>query len=520
MLPRLTHWPIGRQLGLIILLFCAAIGILMFMSASAMEILSGTRAYVGGEGLWSKSQKVATYRLARYVMDGQEADYREYEKFIAVPLGDSQARRELIKSGFFQREIVKQGFIQGRNHPDDIPIMTAMVRWFPGMYPIKDVLHIWAEGDRCIAQLQAVADEIRADMRRGSVSPTRKKHYIQKIEAIDAELMPLEDAFSFTLGTGARWLKRNVLWGMVGLTALMIWMTIAIASRIIQRLCGNIEELRSTAVRVGSGDYSTPLHSDSRNEMGELFHSFQAMIEKRQDNEKQILMLNEQLRHHVQDLEDFAYSIAHDLRTPLRSLDGYAALLRDDLRQHLDPETSGYIQRIREKAQTMGNLIDDLLRLSRLSRTEMQTTHIPMESMVRELFQEMVSGIANRRIRWTVSPMPSIAGDQPLIRQVWTNLIANALKFSRTRDVSEIEAGGALEDKQAVYFIRDNGVGFDMRYADKLFGVFQRLHGQNEFEGTGAGLSIVRRIVERHGGRAWAQARLNEGATFYFSIPT
>ena len=220
------------------------------------------------------------------------------------------------------------------------------------------------------------------------------------------------------------------------------------------------------------------------------------------------------------ELEAFTYSVSHDLRAPLRSIDGYSKILQEDYSSTLDREANRLLQIIRNNAHRMGHLIDDLLDFSRMGRKELDRTIVDMNALVGHVRQELVSQEVNRKIEFTVKPLKEVQGDLSMMRQVWINLISNALKYSRKQQVSKIEIGCKNEDHHIVYYIQDNGVGFDMKYSEKLFGVFQRLHKIEEFDGTGVGLALVHRIVSRHGGKIWAEAHLNEGATFFFFIPS
>ena len=220
------------------------------------------------------------------------------------------------------------------------------------------------------------------------------------------------------------------------------------------------------------------------------------------------------------ELEAFSYSVSHDLRAPLRAVDGFSRMVLTDYAPKLDDEGRRMLGVIRSEAQRMGRLIDDLLAFSRLGRQPIEAARIDMQALVQEVCDELLALEPERQVRFELHPLPSALGTQSMIRQVWINLIGNALKFTKEREVAEIEIG-VTEDESGgrVYYVKDNGVGFDMRYAEKLFGVFQRLHSQQEFPGTGVGLALVQRIVQRHGGRVWAEAEVNRGATFYFMLP-
>jgi signal transduction histidine kinase len=219
------------------------------------------------------------------------------------------------------------------------------------------------------------------------------------------------------------------------------------------------------------------------------------------------------------ELEAFAYSVSHDLRAPLRHLAGFSELLQKNSAQALDDKGKRYVGVILESAKRMGTLIDDLLAFSRIGRAETNKRTINLGQLVEEALADVRRDVGDRKIVWTVGKMPVGYGDRAMLRLALVNLIANAVKFTRTRTPAEIEIGQMpATDDQVVIFVRDNGVGFDMKYVGKLFGVFQRLHSAETFEGTGIGLATVQRIAHRHGGRAWGEGSLNQGATFYLSI--
>jgi light-regulated signal transduction histidine kinase (bacteriophytochrome) len=225
-----------------------------------------------------------------------------------------------------------------------------------------------------------------------------------------------------------------------------------------------------------------------------------------------------QLQESNKELESFSYSVSHDLRAPLRAIDGFALMIEEDYVDRLDAEGRRYLSVIRENAKRMGGLIDDLLEFSRVGRLPVLAREIDVDQLVRELAAELTDG-DSARAQVQIGSLPPARGDPGLLRQVWTNLLSNALKYSGKAARPRIEVSGRQTALESSYSVRDNGVGFDMTYADKLFGVFQRLHRADEFDGTGVGLAIVQRVVARHGGRVWAEGKVNEGATFSFALP-
>jgi signal transduction histidine kinase len=220
------------------------------------------------------------------------------------------------------------------------------------------------------------------------------------------------------------------------------------------------------------------------------------------------------------ELEAFSYSVSHDLRAPLRHIDGYAALLSKTAAESLNDKARRYLQTISDSAKQMGQLIDDLLVFSRMGRQEMLHSTVNLNQLIKTVIHDLRLDLQGTTISWTIASLPEVPGDPAMLRQVFMNLLSNAVKFTATRPKPQIEIGATRDTPgQITIFVRDNGVGFDMQYVNKLFGVFQRLHRNDEFEGTGIGLANVRRIIHRHGGRTWAEGAIDQGATFYLSLP-
>jgi PAS domain S-box-containing protein len=230
----------------------------------------------------------------------------------------------------------------------------------------------------------------------------------------------------------------------------------------------------------------------------------------------------QQLEETNAELESFAYSVSHDLRAPLRHISGFVNLLQADAGDQLDEQSTYYLQVINKAAIKMGQLIDDLLAFSRMGRKELVKKRVNMNELLAEVQQQFTQDIGNRDVIWKIESLSEVMADPALLRQVWANLLENALKYTRIRPTTSIEIGQMPpgENNEVIFFVRDNGVGFDNRYIDKLFGVFQRLHRDEEFEGTGIGLATVRRIIHRHNGRVWAEGKIDKGATFFFTLPT
>ena len=325
--------------------------------------------------------------------------------------------------------------------------------------------------------------------------------------------------------------ERFRLYGII--SALVISISFLLAfflSKIMQKSISEpILSLAETARAISERrDYSVRATQLGKDEIGLLTDAFNDMLRQIEEQNQELSRFNQTLEQKVADrtlelkninkeLESFSYSISHDLRAPLRSIHGYTNILSTEYASKLDDEAKRLMNIILSNTQRMGQLIDDLLSFSRMGRKELVKENISMKALVAEIWEELKPE-QNRKIELILGNLKDSMGDKGTIRQVWTNLISNAIKFTNMREKAIIEISSEEKGDTITYCIKDNGTGFDMQYYNKLFGVFQRLHSQKEFEGTGVGLAIVQRIVTKHGGSVWANSKLGEGSAFYFSL--
>lgn len=315
-------------------------------------------------------------------------------------------------------------------------------------------------------------------------------------------------------------------WPILGTVLVIVAAVIVVGLLVARDITLPLRRLVAGTDEIGRGNLDCRMGIQSPDELGELSRAFDRMVEKlksttisRDELEVKVRQRTERLDEVNRELEAFAYSVSHDLRAPLRAINGFISILLEEYEQKLDAEGRRICEVIADSARNMGTLIDDLLAFSRSGRAEINSTQIDMEKLARSVFDELTDPRQRQHIQLHVGALPPAVADRTLIHQVWVNLISNAIKFSAGKETPVISIDGESLNGENIYRVQDNGVGFDMKYADRLFGVFQRLHSSTQFEGNGVGLAIVKRVVNRHGGRVWAEGMVDRGAVFYFTLP-
>jgi len=337
--------------------------------------------------------------------------------------------------------------------------------------------------------------------------------------------------FHYELGEIAS--RRRLYAGLVGAIALASMLAAFIVSSRLRRLISQpVARLAESARTVSeTKDYSIRVEKQTEDELGLLVDSFNEMLADIQQRDDELHKAHDELEQRVtertaqlesvnKELEAFTYSVAHDLRAPLRHIDAFSRILAEEAGPQLPPQGNQYLERILQATRQMGQLVDDLLNLSRVGRKELSLQTTGLNSLVEEVLSDLQPEVEKRQIEWKIGKLPFVDADPALLKQVFVNLLSNAVKYTRTREHAVIEVGSLNSNGTPGVFVRDNGVGFNMKYAQKLFGIFQRLHRQEDFEGTGIGLATVQRIIHKHGGRVWAEAELDKGAAFYFTLGT
>jgi len=314
--------------------------------------------------------------------------------------------------------------------------------------------------------------------------------------------------------------RKTLKAGVLATTVLVaVFGVIAVAAWVAMKVLVPIRSLADAAKAVSQGKLDARALEGGPIEIAETAVQFNRMLAALDKTKDDLERHAAQLAASHKDLESFSYSVSHDLRAPLRAIDGFSRILLEDYAGKLDDEGRRLLTVVRDNTQKMGQLIDDILAFSRAGRAATSASEIDMDELAAEVFDELKPSATGRTVNVQIHPLPPACVDRAMMRQVLSNLLSNAVKFTRTRGIANIEVSGQAEGVENIYLVRDNGVGFDPQYAHKLFGVFQRLHSAEEFEGTGIGLAIVKRIIDKHGGRVWAETKPGEGALFYFSVP-
>jgi len=305
-----------------------------------------------------------------------------------------------------------------------------------------------------------------------------------------------------------------ILAGLALIAAIMVGTSWFVRREVLAPIAG----LQQATRQLAAGNWNFVLGLNRDDEIGELSKNFDAMTRSLHQSFAQSVRSNQDLATLNEELKAFSYSVSHDLRGPLRSMDGFSLVLLEDYGDKLDDEGKDALARIRAASQRMGYLIDDLLRLTQVTRAELKLTQVDLSSVAREIADATDREAPGRTVEWTIASGLSIRADPALARIAMQNLLQNAWKFTARTERPAIRVGAVEREARTVYFVADNGVGFDMAHADRLFGAFQRLHHVDDFPGTGIGLAIVQRIIRRHGGQIWAEAKEGEGATFFFTV--
>lgn len=513
-----------RRLYVLIAINIVIIILLTGFMFFSIKINTAIRAYTTGEGFWSKSEKEASMHLHTYAEYGQPGQLRNFYEDIAIPLGDKVARQELEKPEP-DFELARQGFEQGNNHPDDVDDMIWLFRNFRHVGYIEQSISYWEQADQLIGELIGLAEEIRQERSQAAPDTARLLLLAEKVKETSTRLTLPEDAFSMSLGEGARWINRINSIAALAAGIAFLTLTVLISLVLSRRLSKGITALQTGAQRVSGGDYSSRVEVQVPDELGSLANDFNRMTDQLALSRSMLKDKEESLRNYMQELErkneelqKFARLASHDLQEPLRMVASYTQLLQQKYAASLDARAAEYVAFAVEGAVRMQEMIHDLLEYSQIDTKGQPFRSSDLNGVLKSSLANLGAVIEKSGAKIIRDDMPTVSVDQSQIRLLFQNLIDNAIKF-RSPAPPLIEVRAQQQEKEWLFSVKDNGIGIDPRYAERIFDVFERLHRRGEYPGTGIGLAICKKIVERHGGRIWVESEAGKGATFFFIIP-
>lgn len=585
-----------RTVAGVVTAFSGTIALLALATCASLRITSGIRAYVIGEGLYSKAQKDAAYALARYVETGDESSFASFDKLLSVPEGDRAARLALEQRNPDMREVWR-GFLKGGNNPADVPGLIFVFRYLRHTQHVEEAVRIWTEADRYIAQLRTLGNQIHDLRLKVPGNDPRITSLLQQLDAVNSRLTQLEDRFSETLSTGARSTSTTFLYGSL-LLSLVLWAGGSLVTRRLLNLLAfergrlqatinsaplgialidprkghiamlnaqaevllgpqaahfqqaefgstwqakneqgreltwseypaakalagetvrpqDIEWLRSDGRPIWLRVSAAPVYTDGK--VSAAVVTFYDVSDERRAQEA-LLRQAEELARSNADLEQFAYITSHDMQEPLRNIGAFSQLLAKRLGAQLDPQTRDTIAVITAGVERMNALLRDLLSYSRVHNLNASPmTAVDLNVAVDWARSNLNASIEECKAQINVAKLPCVRGDQVQLTQVFQNLLSNAIKY-RGADPLVVTIEATEQGSCHLITVADNGIGIDPRYHDRVFGLFKRLHN-NTIPGTGIGLALVKRVVERHGGTISLHSTLGAGTTFQIRIP-
>jgi two-component system, sensor histidine kinase len=500
---RLKDISIAKKLYFIVGAMAILIVVELVTLWFAIHTLSSLRAFVGAEGLWSKAQKDAVYHLRKYNQTHNEADWKDFQKFMEVPLGDHATRLELLKPQPNMNK-ARQGFIQGRVHPDDIDGMIKLFRRFHQNYYIDKAINVWTKADLILFdQLLPVADKLHAAIGTGKADATEIIQLTREIDQINQGLTALEDDFSYTLGKGSRWLE-NLILKILLIVALTVEVTgLVLTIAVTRSISKELKAINKATSKIAKGDLSARANVFSTNEIGLVAADVNRMAE-------QLILSNK-------ELEQVAYIASHDLQEPLRTISNFVGLFQRRYKDKLDVHTEEYLHFINNATTRMQSLVKDLLDYSTLGNNKCMET-INCNKLLQDVLQDMDASIHENKAEISSDPLPVIEGYGE-IKSLFQNLISNAIKFRKKETSPVIHIGAQARGEDWMFSIKDNGIGMEDLYHERIFTIFQKLHPNSHYVGTGIGLAHCKKIVELHRGKIWVQSAPDEGSIFYFTLP-
>jgi signal transduction histidine kinase len=528
---RIKDVPISRKLFIIVGTMAVLIVLELFVLWFAVHTLSSVRAFVGAEGLWSKAEKDAVYTLNKYARTHNEKDYANFEKFMSVPLGDHKTKAELLKENM-NIDSARQGFIEGRVHPDDVDGMIKLMRRFHDISYLNKAISLWSQGDSVVTELIPIGKSIRMQVNAPVPSQKILDSLLQRVDGINENVTLLEDDFSYTLGEGSRWLEHLVM-EILFCVALTVEISGLLFSILLSRsITRGLNEIIQASDKIKRGDLSVRATAFSNDEIGQVALSINQMAE-------QLIFSNE-------ELSEFAYVASHDLQEPLRKISVFTNLLEIECKAAISDKGKVYMEKIINSSLRMQKLIENILELSHINMTGEKFMAVDLNVIVTQVMSDLEIKLTKLDALVHIDKLPVIEANVVQMAQLFQNILGNSIKFNIKRPeitVScEIIDGNQLPDNYwsvvpykfsqkvignshkaqekfcRIYF-KDNGIGFEEKYLERIFIIFQRLNSKSLFEGSGIGLAVCQRIINNHHGLISAQSSVDIGSTFIVTLP-
>jgi len=519
---RKLHFTVGIMALLVTVELCT----LWF----AVTTLSSVRSFVNGEGLWSKAEKDAVLALNLYAYSHNEEDYRAYQNFLKVPLGDKRARMALLKPTP-DLAAARQGFLEGRNHPDDIDGMIKLVLRFHNVYYLKKAFTYWVNAEPVINHLTDICESLHQKILAGRPQQDINKTLIE-ITSLNQQLTTLEDNFSFTLGDGARWLEKLVLRMLLTLSLTIGTTSIIITISVSRSIEKGLKAIIDGAALISQGLLNNRVKVYSRDEIGTLATAFNQMTGTLEKNRSEILEKEENLNKAKERAEAsekvkqfFLMNMSHEIRTPMNAILGFAHLLEDSV---VETEQKEYIQLLINAGDELLTILNDIIDYSKMESGKIKLETLPFK--LRDMLDVLIADIRPKAIAKNINlsshideKIPGLVlGDTRRLNQILSNLLSNAIKFTERGEVS-ISAYIIDDQQQSVdieFTVKDTGIGIPEEQQEKIFESFEQVASNSErkFGGTGLGLSIVKQLVELQGGKIYVNSTLGRGSEFHFRL--
>lgn len=529
-LGRLRPPSMVNSLILIMLVNLVVIVILGAVGFYSFKISKSARSYTNMEGIWSRAEKAAVISLLRYAQTGDEAAFNDFSRHIEVTLGDKSAHEELKKQ-HPDLEVARSGLEQGLNRPDEIDDLIWLHRFQHTGYGER-IIDLWDQQDRYIDRLFELAQEVRGARRQTPVDPLIMEALITQAHSLDHDLTILETEFSDSLGEATRDLNSFIFFGLLSSGLTFFLFVMALSSLLALRLRSGITKLKNGAKRLADGDYQARVTIRQRNELGELADDFNWMARRLEDaigevraseeilrqSQADLRRYSKELKRSNEDLEQFAYVVSHDLQEPIRTVSKFSELLAKRYRSQLDEKANELITFIIDDTDRMQKLINDLLAYSRVTTMGREFEPVDSGTVLKQVTHILERPIEESGAVITATDLPVIKADETQLGQLLQNLLANAIKF-RGEEPPRVYIEAREQPDAWLFSVKDEGIGIAPADHERIFQVFQRMHPRGEYPGTGIGLAICKRIVERHGGDIWVESEEGKGATFFFTIP-